>query len=362
MSERRGKRLLVLGVVAAAAAVTASSASAALYVQSATPGVLRGVAAVPMLPIALAIPGAPSNLVATASSPTTIDLSWKDNSSDESEFRVEFHTVGTSFTDIGTAIDANTTAVTIGGASPGATYTFRVKARNASGDSGYSNEASATTPVSGGSIPAAPSGLLALASSATTVDLQWTDNSSNESEFRLEYHTPGQSFADIGTAIPANTTLVRISGATPLTTYTYRLKARNASGDSGYSNEATATTPASSSSCVSDSATLCLFGGRFRVVASYRNYAGTRGNGTAVSLTSDTGYFWFFSPANVEVVAKIVSFCGAGSNNYSLYAGGLTDVEVTLTVTDTINGTTRSYTNPLGTPFTLIRDGPFSCP
>jgi hypothetical protein len=114
--------------------------------------------------------------------------------------------------------------------------------------------------------------------------------------------------------------------------------------------------------CVANGTTLCLLGGRFQVRAAYRDYAGTAGTGQAVPLTSDTGYFWFFGASNVEAVVKMVSFCGGGTNNVAVYAGGLTDVGVTLTVTDVQTGLVKTYTNDLGTPFRLIRDGPFSCP
>jgi sugar lactone lactonase YvrE len=114
--------------------------------------------------------------------------------------------------------------------------------------------------------------------------------------------------------------------------------------------------------CAPDSSTLCLLGGRFKVTADYADYSGGHGKGKAVSLTPDTGYFWFFNAANVEAIAKMVSFCGSGSSNVAIYAGGLTDLDVTLHVTDTRTGATKDYHNPLGTAFGLIRDGPFPCP
>ena len=117
-----------------------------------------------------------------------------------------------------------------------------------------------------------------------------------------------------------------------------------------------------SASCTPDDGHLCLLGGRFRISADYTDYGSGHGTGKAMYLTPDTGYFWFFNAANVEAVAKMVSFCGGGSNNVAIYAGGLTDLGVTLHVTDTRNATTRDYTNPLGTGFGLIRDGPFGCP
>ena len=101
---------------------------------------------------------------------------------------------------------------------------------------------------------------------------------------------------------------------------------------------------------------------RFQVQADWQNYSLTAGSGTAVSMTSDTGYFYFSNASNVEVVAKIVNFCSGSAGNYSIYAGGMTDLYVKLKVTDTLRGTYREYTNPLGTGFALIRDGPFTCP
>ncbi|MCK6682196.1 MAG: hypothetical protein L6R30_07220 [Thermoanaerobaculia bacterium] len=114
--------------------------------------------------------------------------------------------------------------------------------------------------------------------------------------------------------------------------------------------------------CTPDEATLCLVNGRFRVTARYRDYSSQTGTGKAISLTSDTGYFWFFSASNVEVVLKLVSFCGTESNVNAVYANGLTDLGIEIEVTDTVSGVTARYTNALGRDFELIRDGPFSCP
>ena len=67
-----------------------------------------------------------------------------------------------------------------------------------------------------------------------------------------------------------------------------------------------------------------------------------RGTGTAIALTADTGYFWFFSASNVELVVKVLDAC-TFDDRFWVYAAGLTDVEVTLTVTDVRNGTVRTY-------------------
>ena len=58
--------------------------------------------------------------------------------------------------------------------------------------------------------------------------------------------------------------------------------------------------------CVADSTTLCLNNGRFRVTAEWRTRDGANGPGRGVALTPDSGYFWFFDAANVEVVVKVL--------------------------------------------------------
>ncbi len=108
---------------------------------------------------------------------------------------------------------------------------------------------------------------------------------------------------------------------------------------------------------------LCLNNDRFQVTSTFLTYASVSGVGMAQAMTADTGYFWFFSPANVEVVIKVINGCGYNAN-YWIYAGGLTDVYVRLEVKDTRTGVSRIYTNPLATPFHPIGDiGSFpTCP
>jgi hypothetical protein len=107
--------------------------------------------------------------------------------------------------------------------------------------------------------------------------------------------------------------------------------------------------------CHVDDITLCLNNGRFRVRAFWETADGSSGNAQAVGLTPDAGYFTFFSPANVELVVKVLNGCGFNSN-YWVFASGLTDVHVFIRVTDVTNGEARLYENPLGTAFRSIQD------
>ena len=194
-------------------------------------------------------PDAPSGLTATPSSHTQVDLSWADNSSSEDGFRLERCTgVGcTSFVEI-FASAADVTTYNDTGRTAQTVYRYRVLAFNAGGNSAYSNIADATTPAAPSAPPpAAPSGLTAAPISYSQIELNWSDNSSNESGFRIERCTGPiascSSFAEIG-QVPADITAAADTGLQALTTYTYRVRSFNADGQSAYSNSAQATTPA----------------------------------------------------------------------------------------------------------------------
>jgi subtilisin family serine protease len=92
-------------------------------------------------------PAAPTGLTATAASRSRINLSWVDNSSNETGFKIERCTGAgcTNFAQIAT-VGANVTSYANTGLSRNTTYTYRVRANNSAGDSAYSNTASATTP------------------------------------------------------------------------------------------------------------------------------------------------------------------------------------------------------------------------
>ena len=116
-------------------------------------------------------------------------------------------------------------------------------------------------------------------------------------------------------------------------------------------------TDVKTTACAPSSTSLCLNQGRFMVEAFWKAPDGATGSGQAVQLTDDAGYFWFFSANNVEVLTKVLDACGLASfENYWVFAAGLTDVEVTLRVTDTVSGEVKDYFNPPGTPYQPIQD------
>jgi hypothetical protein len=109
------------------------------------------------------------------------------------------------------------------------------------------------------------------------------------------------------------------------------------------------------STCAPGPSTLCLgVGGRFRVTVDWRTpTASGVGNGNAID--DNSGSFWFFEEDNTELTLKVLDACDE-FERYWVFASGLTDVEVTLRVTDTEHGVTRVYFNPQGKAFDPVQD------
>jgi serine protease len=99
------------------------------------------------------------------------------------------------------------------------------------------NAESAVAIVAPPSPPAVPSGLMVEGVTHDTVSLSWADNADNEDAFLIERN--GQVLAQ---TVNANVLEFTDTGLTGSTSYTYRVKARNAAGDSPWSNQAEAIT------------------------------------------------------------------------------------------------------------------------
>jgi Matrixin/Fibronectin type III domain len=107
-----------------------------------------------------------------------------------------------------------------------------------------------TTSSSSGQAPATPSGLVAGANPSnptSSLALSWADNANNETGYSVERSADGRSFTQIAQAA-ANTGAWTDTGLNSATAYYYRVRAFNSSGNSAYSNVASAQTHASTSS------------------------------------------------------------------------------------------------------------------
>lgn len=195
----------------------------------------------------LAFPAAPSGLAAEPAF-ITVNLTWEDKSDNETSFIIERLDPGdASYHQVGT-VGSNVTDYTDGGLAADTQYSYRVKARNSLGDSGYSDVVEVKTlkleivlPIL--NAPAAPSNLAAENVTSDKVDLKWDDNSNNESGFRIDRSADGGAYTEIAT-VGSNVEKYSDAAVESDTTYTYRIRAYNGFGNSAHSNLLAVTVPA----------------------------------------------------------------------------------------------------------------------
>ncbi|HWM90510.1 MAG TPA: M12 family metallo-peptidase [Thermoanaerobaculia bacterium] len=97
-------------------------------------------------------------------------------------------------------------------------------------------------------------------------------------------------------------------------------------------------------SCSTTKTELCL-GSRFQVAVDWSNPGnGTGGKAGVVSLSKVTGAFWFTDPGNLELMAKVIDY----GDRIDFFYGTLSNLEYTVTVTDTKTGAVKTYRNPAG--------------
>jgi hypothetical protein len=106
---------------------------------------------------------------------------------------------------------------------------------------------------------------------------------------------------------------------------------------------------------------LCLHDGRFSVAVDWHDFAGGQGAGTAVPQDAarpfepDSGFFWFFGPDNLELMAKVLDGC-ALNDRFWVFLSPASTVEYDVTVTDLETGVVRVFHNASGNAPALIAD------
>jgi hypothetical protein len=177
-------------------------------------------------------PPAPTSLVATPGN-AQVSLSWNASTGATSYNVKRSTTSGGPYTTIATGVTAtnftNTQLVN------GTTYFFVVSAVNSAGESGNSNQATAT-PL--GTPPPAPTGLTATPGNAQ-VTLNWNASSGAASYNVKRSTTSGGPYTTIATGVTS--TSFTNTGLTNGTTYFFVVSAVNSAGESGNSNQASAT-------------------------------------------------------------------------------------------------------------------------
>jgi fibronectin type 3 domain-containing protein len=178
------------------------------------------------------IPPVPTGLQATAGN-AQVSLSWSASSGATSYNVKRSATSGGPYT----AISApTTTSYADSGLTNGATYYYVVSARNATGESANSSQASAK-PTAPQTVPAVPTGLHATAGNAQ-VSLSWSASSGATSYHVKRSTTSGGPYTQVSAP---TTTSDTDPGLTNGTAYDYVVSAVNAAGESADSSEVTVT-------------------------------------------------------------------------------------------------------------------------
>jgi hypothetical protein len=129
------------------------------------------------------IPAAPGGLAATAASSSAINLTWTDNSNNETGFDIERSTDNVNWAALA-ALGSNIQSYASTGLAASTGYYYRVRAKNSAGNSAYSNVASATT----------------LAAGSTTVTVDLRDGLNGYAGTQDTYVASGVTGSNFGTA------------------------------------------------------------------------------------------------------------------------------------------------------------------
>ncbi len=171
------------------------------------------------------LPSAPSNLEVLETSFDFVLLIWSDNSDNETNFIIERHIEGASFSRYDT-VEANSTLYIDYRVDPATTYYYRITAINSDGESGFSNVVSGITLSLPHTPPQKPLNLNGYYNTTGSVILSWTDNSDNEQSFYLFRGESLENFSLLD-SVDAEITLFADYSVLAQHTYYYYLVASN---------------------------------------------------------------------------------------------------------------------------------------
>ena len=185
-------------------------------------------------------PRSPTNLRAVATpgaqSGRQVELTWNDDATNETSYVLRRYRASDNALEMTVDLPADTTAYVDTGVQPLTSYVYRVLAVNGVGSSAQTADSSLTTP---DVVPTTPTNLIAWGISDTSISLQWDDAATSETGYAIERASGGGTFVQIATR-GAQTKAYVDNAVSNGVSYSYRVRATGAVGDSDYSQTATA--------------------------------------------------------------------------------------------------------------------------
>jgi hypothetical protein len=184
-------------------------------------------------------PDKPTNLVATEEAGNIVRLTWDDNADNEQMYAIEMSPVGFDtydrFKEL-VRIEENSNEYLCINIEPGEKYEFRIRALNSSGYSEYSNIDSIRTTSGVSYKPAVPEDLKVDYVSESIISVSWTDKSSRESGFVLEYKLANSAEFTNRVYCDVNAVSATLKGLNSNASYDFRVRSYNDFDSSDYSN------------------------------------------------------------------------------------------------------------------------------
>ena len=297
-------------------------------------------------------PAAPTDLTLLLVDADTVELSWSDNSSDETAFVVEMRPAGGVWEAVASA-PSDMTAASVSDLPAATTLDLRVRSERGRTRSQPSNVVTTTTPAAS----LVPETLQALAMGTSTVELTWpveAGASGDPTDLAVDSRSPSSGWHQLA-VVESSAGQFVAAGLSADTPMTFRLRDASTDLDESVrvSQSASATTHrvAPVSCDEPDAGAICLMNDRFSVSVDWRNHLqeGDSGAGTPVGIdgSDQSALFWFFDEENIELVVKILDG-RAINDSFWAFFGALSDVEYWFTVRDHLNSGSRTYHNPPG--------------
>ncbi len=270
-------------------------------------------------PVSFTMPSmvAPTNLVATAPTETSMLLTWVDNSSIEMGYAYEYHSPGdvTNTWTLFNFANPNTTSATVSvGVNVALDWRVRAVFQDSAGNNTFSfqtNEANIATAL------AVPTGVGITNPSATSVNVTWTDNSSVETSYELLGKHSGEALYTILASVPANTTTATYNNLVTTVAMEFAVRAVKFTAASGN-------------------------------VAAFTEYSAI----SAIVTRAGTTGVAFNPPTNLaftNITANSVSFSWTDNSfietGYELLGKLSGDASYSLLATTAVNATTATYNN-----------------